>query len=340
MIDWRPDVLGTGFEYTDLPLATDEQQPLTASLVRSLPEKLPLWQRPFAAPRLLDNVDVLYVHGWGDYFFQTELARFFTARGARFFALDLRRYGRSLRDGQIPCYIEDLAEYDEEINLAIEVIGTSAGRRLLLFGHSTGGLVLSLWANRNRGMAAGLVLNSPWLELQLSSVARKLLAPMVNMRAMVNPHQLALPQFETDLYMRAQREVCDPAELAGINLAWRPESPFPVTLGWLRAILAGHATVEAGIDVGAPVSVLLSQRTVFSAHWQESMKYADSVIEVEQVARAALRIGSTVTIDRIEGALHDVFVSGSVARQDAYTRLERWLCGWQAVAVQRHSMTR
>ena len=59
---------------------------------------------------------MLYVHGWSDYFFQKRLARFWTSRGARFFALDLRKYGRSLHEGQTPGYITDLATYDEDIS--------------------------------------------------------------------------------------------------------------------------------------------------------------------------------------------------------------------------------
>ena len=34
---------------------------------------------------------VLYLHGFVDYFFQTHLAEFVTARGMDFYALDLRR---------------------------------------------------------------------------------------------------------------------------------------------------------------------------------------------------------------------------------------------------------
>ena len=38
---------------------------------------------------------VLYVHGFCDYFFQTEMAEHFNAQGFDFYALDLRKYGRS-----------------------------------------------------------------------------------------------------------------------------------------------------------------------------------------------------------------------------------------------------
>ena len=45
---------------------------------------------------------VLYLHGWNDYFFQTHLADVLRRAGFDFYALDLRRYGRSLRLGQLP----------------------------------------------------------------------------------------------------------------------------------------------------------------------------------------------------------------------------------------------
>ena len=45
---------------------------------------------------------VLYLHGWNDYFFQTHLADYLSDIGYDFYALDLRRYGRSMRPGQLP----------------------------------------------------------------------------------------------------------------------------------------------------------------------------------------------------------------------------------------------
>lgn len=313
--------------------------PLLATLVRALPEPVGFWQRLFGSPRLLDGVDVLYVHGWSDYFFQRRLARFWTDRGARFFALDLRRYGRSLRDGQLPGYIEDLSDYDAEIGLALEEMRridagadpravAPAARRLILMGHSTGGLTLSLWADRNRGAAQALVLNSPWLELQVNGALRAALRPMVNLRARHSPHELAVPQLDLGFYKQAQRMVADPDEQALVNLDWRPEYTMPVRVGWLQAILAGHARVAAGLDVGAPACALLSARSQFGLSWRDEMLHADTVIEVESTARAALRLGPSVTVERIDGALHDVFLSEEGVRDEAYRRLDRWVAGW------------
>lgn len=54
------------------------------------------------------------------------------------------------------------------------------------------------------------------------------------------------------------------------------------------------------------------------------MTRADSVLVVDDIARAALKLGSSVTIERIDGALHDVFLSRREARAEAYERMERW----------------
>lgn len=338
MTVWRADVLGAGFECTDLDLGSDEEGPLVATLVRSLPAHRSFVSRLFGSDRLLEGVDVLYVHGWSDYFFQRQLARFWTDRGARFFALDLRKYGRSLREGQTPGYIEDLDDYHAEIDLALHEIResqdrTAPARRVVLMGHSTGGLVLSLWAGKHPGVADALVLNSPWLEFQLAAAGRQVILPLVSLGARFNPREVA-PQLDYGFYTRAQREVAAPGELDEINPVWRPERSHAVVTGWMRAVLAGHARVSQGLHIEAPISVLLSERFVVPVRWSEDLLRGDSVLDVDEVAKAALKLGSHVSIDRIDGALHDVFLSAEVPRTDAYARLERWLIGW--LAVERH----
>lgn len=340
MTEWRDDVLGEGFVCTDLDLGADEEGPLVATLVRSLPPRRGFLERWLGKPRLLENIDVLYVHGWSDYFFQRELAEFWTVRGARFFALDLRKYGRSLREGQTPGYIDNLDEYDAEISQALDVIAAEdpgdGPRKLVLFGHSTGGLVLSLWAAQHPGRADALVLNSPWLEFQLATAGRQVIAPLVALGARFKPKEIA-PQLDYGFYTRAQLEVGPKDELATIDPRWRPERSHAVATGWLRAILVGHDRVAKGLDIDVPVGVLLSARFAVPLRWSPELTQADTVLDVDEVAKAALKLGSSVTIDRIDGALHDVFLSAPAPRELAYERLERWLVGWR-VAVDRGAL--
>lgn len=343
MAQWVPDVLGDEFEQRTLPLGKDDEGEVVATLVRALPAPLPAvsgWARFVRRLRghsladdlpLLDEVDVLYVHGWSDYFFQKRLARFWSSRGARFYALDLRKYGRSQRKGQTPGYIADLATYDEDIHAALTAMAedadTSQGpRRLVLMGHSTGGLVLSLWAHRNPDVADAVILNSPWLEFQLAPL-RAAIAPVVELQARLRPLDAA-PQIDLGFYARAQLDVADDDDLMEPNTAWRPTPAMAVHAGWLHAILHGHRAVSEGLAIPVPVCVLLSARSVLPTRWSDELTSADTVLVVDDIARRSLKLGPSVTVERIDGALHDIFLSRKTARDDAYARLERWVTGW------------
>ncbi|MEI6254280.1 MAG: alpha/beta hydrolase, partial [Mycobacteriaceae bacterium] len=60
----------------------------------------------------------LAVHGFTDYFFNTELVDRFARRGYRLYGLDLHKCGRSWREGQTPHFTTDLSDYDRELELA------------------------------------------------------------------------------------------------------------------------------------------------------------------------------------------------------------------------------
>src|SRR5690606_24159656 len=97
--------------------------------------------------------------------------------------------------------------------------------------------------------------------------------------------------------------------------------------GWLAAILAGHARVASGIDVGCPALVLLSDGSTIPLQWAETMTSTDSVLDVEETARASRRTGPLVTVARVAGAIHDVFLSAPEPRDQAYAVMDRWISG-------------
>lgn len=326
-LGWRPDVLGAPYRSKTLPLRPDDEGPCVATLVAA--GNPPLWASRFGPAA---GIDVLYVHGWSDYFFQTELAEFWRSRGARFFALDLRKYGRSLRPGQSPGYVTDLAEYDEEIEAALTDMGhgrdarSLSPRRLVLLGHSTGGLVLSLFASRHPGRAHALILNSPWLELQTREVGRMALSPLISTVGRLNP-KTNLKNTDPGFYVRAVSK-----RYAGewdLNPEWRPDRSFPIFAGWLQAIVRGHDRVAKGLGLTLPTLVLLSDHSVFSWAWDESMQSSDIVLDVEGIARRSLDLGEQTTVVRVPGAMHDIFLSRLPVRQSGYHHLEHWLLGYR-----------
>ncbi len=313
---WAPDILGHPFEQLTLDVGEDAGVAVVATLVRSHPSAWTGLTGPLA------DVDVLYVHGWSDYFFQTELARFWNSLGARFHALDLRGYGRSQRPNRPPGYVASLDDYDADIAAALDAMG-SRSRRIVLMGHSTGGLTLSLWAARHPGVVSAVVLNSPWLELQTGALGRQALAPIVQARARFDPLGTH-PAVDLGYYTRAQREL---GTLPEAPEGWRPERGFPTHPGWLAAVIAGHARIAAGVRIDAPVLVMLSARSASPLSWTPEATSSDTVLVVDDIARAATKLGADVTLVRIDGAIHDVFLSADEPRRAAYRSLRRWLAG-------------
>ena len=134
---------------------------------------------------------VLYLHGWADYLFQVELADFFeltlaqtAGRGCDFFALDLRKYGRSLPEGyKYPNFAEDLDEYFPEITEALDETRRDGYPWVLLNGPSTRALVAArcLQDGPRKDDVKALFLNSPFLDftgLQIAPAHISLTRPL------------------------------------------------------------------------------------------------------------------------------------------------------------------
>jgi alpha-beta hydrolase superfamily lysophospholipase len=314
--EWVPDILGDDFERLTLHLEPDDEGPVEATLVRYT-------RRPRFATGAALGATVLYVHGWSDYFFQRHVAEYWRNSGARFYALDLRKYGRSLRPGQTPGYVTDLATYDEDLAAALEVIGDF--RSLILVGHSTGGLTLSLWAARNPGRVSALVLNSPWLEFQAHQLGRTAIAPALALQARYRPLD-HLPTVDLGFYTRSVSDRFDGEW--DYDFDWRPRNGFEVHPAWLSAVLSGHARVALGLDIDAPVLTLLSTKSTLLPRWSAEMLETDTALDVDVVARRAVKLGHTVSVVRLPGALHDVTLSKAPVRARAAFETTRWLRGY------------
>jgi alpha-beta hydrolase superfamily lysophospholipase len=316
---WVPDVL-PGYWQRTLALGVDPdgEGELVATLVRRGEHKP-------AVARV-----VLLVHGFTDYFFHTELADHFIDRGFAVYALDLRKCGRSSRDGQTPHFTTDLTRYDVELGRALEIItAATGGARVLLYGHSAGGLIVSLWLDRlqRRGDTAvkhvkGLVLNSPWLDLQGPAILRTIGTAAIG----------AISRFRKKLVARAPTEGGYGTSLHrdyhgefDYDLNWKPVGGFPVTFGWINAIRRGHARLHRGLDVGVPNLILRSDHSVREVPDPELIQRGDAVLDVKQIARWAGCIGNRTTVVPIVDAKHDVFLSLAEPRSAAFLELERWL---------------
>ena len=308
----EPDVLGGPYERQTLDLGRDDEGPVVATLVRRRAD------RPTRRA-------VLYVHGYVDYFFQTHLADFYVARGWDFYALDLRKYGRSLLPHQTPNFCRDLTDYYPELDESVHLIRERDGHdTLLVNGHSTGGLLVSLWAHDRRrlGLVDGVFLNSPFFDINAPWLVRRPVAVAVAGVGRGWPYRL-LPFSLASVYGQSLH-----AEQRGewrYDLAWKPLGGFGLRAGWLHAIRRAQQRLRTGLAIPAPILLACSTASFRSARWNERARRSDAVLNVEHMVRWAPLLGPHVTLVRVAGGLHDLTLSPEPARARVFSEVERWL---------------
>ena len=269
---------------------------------------------------------VLHVHGFADYFFQTQYAEFWVARGYDFYAVDLRKCGRSLLPHQSPHFAHDLRDYFPDLDAAWHRVTARDGHdHVVLSAHSTGGLTGSLWADAREPGLAGLVLNAPWLDMQGSTLMRTLGTVAVNRIGGRAPYRI-VPRRVDGFYARSLHH-----EHEGeweFDQELKPIMSFPIFAGWLRAVRRGHSQLQSGLDVGCPILVLSSASTAWPQEMGDDVHQNDVVLDVEQIRRWSPALGRHVTYVGIPGARHDVTLSLPEPRALVYDELTRWLTAY------------
>lgn len=313
-LDAVTDVLGEPYLAETLELPPDTEGAVVATLVR----------RAGAGPT---TKAVLHLHGFADYFFQTEYAEWWTERGYDFYALDLRKYGRSLRPHQTPNFVTDLREYFSEIDEAWDRVSSRDGHtEVVISAHSTGGLVVGLWADDRRPVElSGAVLNSPWVDLPGSAALRvlsRLALTAISSRQPMREIKRPVTGFYGRSLHREHEGEWD------FNLLWKPIESFTVYAAWLRTVRDGHARLHRGLDLRCPVLVLSSDRSSLPQEMGEDVHSTDIVLDVAQIRRWATCYGPHVTYLAIEGARHDVVLSRAEPRRAAYDAIATWMTAW------------
>ena len=308
----QTDLLGAPYTSETLALRPDAEGEVVATLVH----------RPAEGTT---RKAVLHLHGFADYFFQTPAADFWVRHGYDFYALDLRKYGRSLRPHQTPNFVADLAEYYEELDLAYERIAAEHDH-LVFSAHSTGGLTLPLWLHDRGHSAAGVFLKAPWIDMHGDAFTRLMAMPAIHRIGAYQPLR-EIPRKVTGSYARSLHR--DHFGEWDFNLDWKPLMSWPVYAGWIRAVRTGQARIARGLEVDAPVLLVSSDRSGHPTSDDDpDLLSTDVVLDVERMRRRAARISRHVTIAQVPGAIHDVTLSPEPARSRVFDELERFLAAY------------
>jgi alpha-beta hydrolase superfamily lysophospholipase len=299
------------FSYQKINLPDDYEGEVEATFIQS-------------NDNIAGQTPILYLHGFVDYFFHPHLAEEFHKHGYNFYAIELRKYGHSLLPHQHPNYCKTLDEYFEEIDIAIEKIYALDKKKVVFFGHSTGGLIASLYADygKRKELLKALILNSPFLEINAPSIVRQLSSPIMKLAVKVNNYA-NFPNALSPLYPQSLHK--DYKGEWDFNLAYKPIKGFPAYFQWLLAIKEGHDKIKVGLNNQLPILLLHSSSSFLPSKWTDDIHTADIVLNVEHMKKYANNLGENCTVIEVPKARHDIFLSNKKVRDYAYNEVFNWL---------------
>lgn len=310
--EWSADILGDDYEMTQIDMPNDYSGRVVSTVVR----------------RLCDGSTdkaVLYVHGYNDYFFQRELGEKFNKHGYNFYAVDLRKYGRSILEGQRLFEVRDLKEYFADIDSALSIIIAEGNHDVVLMGHSTGGLISSYYmvnSGDSKHSIKALILNSPFMDMNLSKPLEDYVLPVVAAISKLFP-QINIPQGSNDAY--AQSLLKQYHGEWQYDTEWKlPLSP-DVTSGWLGAIHKAQCELQKGVSIDVPILLIRSFKSVDGDSWTPEFNSGDAVLDVEEISRFGRMLGDDVQELVVKDGLHDIILSRKSVRCATYEYIFNWL---------------
>jgi alpha-beta hydrolase superfamily lysophospholipase len=308
---YRADELGNNFVCKTINMPDDYEGKVICTLIkRSSNQK--------------SNKAVLYVHGFNDYFFQTEIADRFEEMGYNLYAVDLRKYGRSLMPHQKRCNTRAIEEYFADLDTTVNIIKSEGYDKIILLGHSTGGLITSLYCHSNgdRCPVDGLILNSPFFKINTSGFLNKIVIPFIAAVAEILP-TIDIPQSKTTGYAESLLK-----EYRG---EWKFDTTKKlmlspdVTTDWIAAIYTAHKQVRRGLNIRIPVLAMCSDKSVEGSKWSPEFMRADAVLNVADNEKYFQSLGSNVQSIKIVDGMHDLFCSQPEVRESVYRHIYNWL---------------
>ena len=308
---YQADVLGPDYQQLVLEFPDDYEGKVVATLVRKKNTQT-------------TTKAILYIHGFIDYFFQTEMADQFNQQGFDFYALDLRKYGRSRLGHQQLYNVRDLSEYDAEINKALEIIQAEGHDAVLLSGHSTGGLICTLFAAHHpqHSLIKGLWANSPFYDFNMSEFEKNKALPQLSKLGRLLPN-LTIPSGLNKWYVPSLH--CHYHGEWNFNLEWKQPSYKMVKLSFVRAIHEAQKEIHAGVTLTIPTLVMHSHQTTNPKKWGIEAQTSDVILNVNDIQKYAEKMIGDISIQTIENGLHDLVLSAPKVREQVYQNLFAWI---------------
>lgn len=198
-------------------------------------------------------------------------------------------------------YFFDIKDVMEEIDELYNYFKINNYDNIVLYGHSTGGLIATIYQNDTENRVDKIVLNAPFYKYKLQGIEYYYFYYFLYY---IIP---LIPEFDLNKNtFKENKYVAMISEKFNVDCLYKKNYNVPVVSSWFRNITKYQYLISCDkIKLNSPSLILYSDH---SADYKGSNK-GDEVLDVELNLKQANFLGDKVKIKIIKDACHDVFVS-------------------------------
>ena len=265
---------------------------------------------------------MLYLHGFIDYFFQSHLADAFNGAGCNFYALDLRKYGRSLGQASHPNFCKDFEEYFPEITSAIDIITTVEHHDAVIAERPFHRRARCRALREDRRSPRSGDPPDPQQPLSRGATGTRCCRISVRSSGGLFPSGAS-----RNPSIRGTRRAFTPTSRASgaSTRTGNRSTGFDAFYGWLRAVVRVQDRIKKGLGLEQPVLVMHSDRSEKGKTWSDTFHRADLVLDVTDIKRLSPHLGTRTELQEIAGGKHDLVLSCEDARAECLRVMLEWI---------------
>ena len=241
---------------------------------------------------------IIWLSGRNDYFYHYHISQQFN---------DYDIYSPSYRNchelkDDVSDYIYDIQQITEEIDILYSHFNLDKYDEIILYGHSTGGLIAILYQQNTKNKITKIVLNAPWIDYKFKYYDHYIfhyllyyIIPYIPEYDLTNKKS-----FKENKYMTML------SKKFNIDNLYKKKYNTPIISSWFRNIIKYHNDISCNkIKLKYKTLILLSDHTAKF----KGAEIGDEVLDIDQHKKQILNLGDNIELCLIKDASHDVFVS-------------------------------
>lgn len=251
------------------------------------------------------NNAFIWIHGYNDYYFHFHVGEKLLENDYDVYAITLRNYGKVAIDRRYIHYVKNWDSYFEDINNSLEwITKNKKHKKFVLYGHSTGGLISTIYMNNGKynNIFDGLILNSPFFDFYDTDINEFIIKYIFYYITLISPTFVAKSGYNKVSNNGYGKNIL---QRYYYNQNYKLTYPSHIFGTFLQNATYYQNKIQNNeINISKPILVLYSEQSTYQCN-----DNTDCVLDVSEIEKYSKIIGNNVKLHSINGAIHDILLS-------------------------------